>query len=152
MSALKATRAAQEVLCSEFVFNFDDTFVDINGVSKTFGAGGVAVALVADIIKLPKGAQIVGGDLVVETQGVGPTAYTAALGIAGDTACYLAANDLLAASSTRTALLLTKPLASNTGTDIRITMVNSVAAATAGKVRITVLWKLDGRATTAVPN
>ena len=152
MSLIQPTRTAQRVLCSEYVFNFNDTVVDINGVTKDYGSATIASAPVADIIKLPKGAEIVGGHLVVETQGAGPTAYTVALGVAGNAACYLAASDLLAAANTRYPLLLTSTLASNTGLNLRLTMVDSVAVATAGKFRITVLWKIDGKSDEVVPN
>lgn len=145
MAVLKAQRTSQDVLCAEFIFNYNDTAVDsVAGTSKTFGSV-YTDAIVFDCINLPTGAQIVGGDLVVETQGVGPTAYTLALGVAGNTACYLAATSLLTAASTRTALLLTAPIASNAGANIRATIASTVANASAGKFRITVLYKIDGR-------
>lgn len=145
MARLYPTRGSQPLQTSEFTFNFNDTAADsVSGTVKTFGSV-YTDAIVLDCIKLPPGAQIVGGDLVIETAGVGPTVYTAALGVEGNTACYLAATSLLAAANTRTALLLTTALASNTGKDIRLTIASTVANATAGKFRITVLWKLDGR-------
>lgn len=150
MAKIRAARGAQYVKSAEFIFNFDDTMVDIAGVAKDFGTT-IASAPVVDIINLPVGAQIVNGDLVVETQGVGPTTYTVALGIAGNTACYLAATSLLAAASTRTPLLLTSSLASIAGANVRMTMVDSVAAATAGRFRVTILYKLDGQINEAVP-
>mgnify|MGYP001371804100 CR=1 FL=1 len=152
MSLIRPTRSAQRVLCSEYIFNFNDTVVDINGATKDYGSATIASAPVADIIKLPLGAQIVGGDLVVVTAGVGPTAYTVKLGIAGNDACYLAASDLLAAANTRYALLLTTANASNAGADIRLTMVDSVAVSTAGKWKLTVLWKIDGKTDEVYPN
>jgi len=151
MAVKYATRSAQWPLVSEFIFSFDDTMLDITGVSKTFGAGGTAVNGIFDIIKLPPGAQILGGDLVVETQGVGPSPYTLKLGIAGSDAIYLAASDLLAVPNVRYALLLTTDLGSNTGLNVRMTMVNTGAAATAGKYRVTVFWKLDGKANEVYP-
>lgn len=145
MAVLKATRTSQDVLCAEFIFNYNDTAVDsVAGTSKTFGSV-YTDAIVFDCINLPTGAQIVGGDVVVETQGAGPTAYTLALGVAGNTACYLAATSLLTAAQTRSALLLTSPLASSAGANIRATIASTVANATAGKFRITVLYKIDGR-------
>lgn len=151
MAKLYATRGAQNVMNSEFIFNFNDTIVDINGATKDFGTT-IASAPVAHIINLPPGAQIIGGDLIVETQGVGPTAYTVALGVTGNTACYLAASSLLAAADTRYALLTTSLLASNTGLNILLTMVDSVAAATAGKFRISIQWKTDGKMNEATPS
>ena len=151
MAVKYATRSAQWPLVSEFIFSFDDTMLDITGASKTFGAGGTAVNGIFDIIKLPPGAQVLGGDLVVETQGVGPSPYTLKLGIAGGDAIYLAASDLLAVPNVRYALLLTTDLGSNTGLNVRMTMVNTGAAATAGKYRVTVFWKLDGKANEVYP-
>jgi hypothetical protein len=152
MARLYPTRGAQPVMSSEFVFSFNDTAADsVSGVVKTFGSvfGDV---IVFDCIPLPPGAQVVGGDLVVETAGVGPTVYTAALGVAGNTACYLAATSLLSAANTRTALLLTTALASNTGLNVRLTINSTVANASAGKFRVTIQWKMDGRQTDATPS
>jgi hypothetical protein len=145
MAVLKATRTSQDLLCAEFIFNYNDTATDsVAGTSKTFGSV-YTDAIVLDAINLPVGAEIVGGHLVVEAQGVGPTAYTVALGVAGNTACYLAATSLLTAANTRTALLLTSALASTDGSPVRLTIASTVANATAGKFRITVLYKKDGR-------
>lgn len=152
--ALKlATRSAQWPLVSEFIFSFDDTMLDINGVSKTFGAGGTAVNGVFDIIKLPPGAEVLGGQVVVELQSVGPSPYTAKLGVAGNDAIYLAAAtcDLLGAVNARYPILTTTTLGSNTGLNVRMTMVNTGAAATAGKWRVSVFWKLDGKANEVYP-
>lgn len=143
MAVLKAQRTSQDLLCAEFIFNYNDTATDsVAGTSKSFGST-YTDAIVFDCINLPVGAQIVGGDLVVETAGVGPTAYTAKLGIAGNDAIYLAATSLLATG--RTALLLTSPLGSNAGANVRLTIASTVANATAGKFRVTVLYKIDGR-------
>lgn len=145
MAVLKATRTSQDVLCAEFIFNFNDTAVDsVTGASKTFGSV-YTDAIILDCINLPVGAQILGGDLVVETQGAGPTAYTVKLGTAASDAIYLGATSLLTAANTRTALLLTSPLGSADGSPIRLTIASTVANATAGKFRISVLYKKDGR-------
>lgn len=154
MAKLVAARGAQPVLCSEFIFNFSDTMKDINGVEKTFGSV-FGDAGTFDIINLPPGAQVVGGDIVVETQGVGPTAYTINLGTSGGAAILASAFDLKGAVNARTALLLTTltgATSNNTGLNVRMAVTSSVANATAGKWRITVLWKLDGRVTEAYPS
>ena len=83
--------------------------------------------------------------MLVETQGVGPSTYTVKLGVAGDDATLLAASDLLAVINTRYAILLTKALTCNAGLNVRLTMVDAANAATAGKFRISILWKIDGR-------
>ena len=146
MALKKITRAAQWPLVAEFTASFSDTAKDaVTGAVKGFGTTA-AENLVLDAIALPQGAVVCGGEVIVETQGVGPTAYTVKLGVAGDDACFLAASDLLAAANTRYPLLLTKQLAVNDGKDLRLTMASTVAAATAGKFRIRVMYTIDGRA------
>lgn len=142
----KPTRTSQWPLMAEFNFSFNDTADDaITGRTKGFGTT-VAEDLILDAIALPQGAVVMGGELIVETAGVGPTVYTAKLGVAGDDACYLAVSDLKAAANTRYPLLLTKQLASNDGRNVRLTMASTVAVATAGRFRIRVFYTIDGRA------
>lgn len=143
MAKLIATRTSQDVLVAEFIFNYNDTAKDsVSGVEKTFGSV-FTDNIVFDAINIPVGAQILGGDMVVETAGAGPTAYTVAIGTAASASAYLAATSILAAG--RTALLLTAPLSSKDGSNIRVTVASTVANATAGKVRIAVMYKIDGR-------
>jgi hypothetical protein len=152
MSVLLATRQSQKIMSASFTFNYNDTAVDsVAGTSKTFGSV-YTDAIVFDCINLPVGAVVVGGELIVETQGVGPTAYTVALGVAGNTACYLAATSLLTAAHTRTALLLTTALASNAGANVRMTIASTVANASAGKFRIRLEYVIDGRGEDVNPN
>lgn len=146
MALKKITRAAQWPLVAEFTASFSDTAKDaVTGTVKGFGTT-IAENLILDAIALPQGAVVCGGEVIVETQGVGPTAYTVKLGVTGDDACFLAASDLLAAANTRYPLLLTKQLAANDGKDLRLTMASTVAVATAGKFRIRVMYTIDGRA------
>lgn len=149
MALLQQTRGSQPLQVSEFIFNFNDTMKDVNGAVKTMGSVYTDAGNF-EIIKLPPGAQIVGGDIVVETQGVGPTAYTINLGTSGGAAILASAFDLKGAVNARSALLLTTLTGATstlTGLDVRMAVTSSVANATAGKWRITVLWKLDGRTT-----
>lgn len=149
MALLQQTRGSQPLQVSEFIFSFNDTMKDVNGAVKTFGSVYTDAGNF-EIIKLPPGAQIVGGDIVVETQGVGPTAYTINLGTSGGAAILASAFDLKGAVNARTALLLTTLTGATstlTGLDVRMAVSSTVANATAGKWRITVLWKLDGRTT-----
>ena len=146
MSLLKATRTAQWPLLAEFTFNFDDTIVDVNGVTKTFGAT-YTDAVVANAINLPEGAVIVGGEVVVETAGVGPTAYTVSLGDSSSATRYANAVDLKTAA--RTALTLTGYRSSE---NLRLTIASSVANATAGKATVRVLYVIPGKANEVVPN
>lgn len=151
MALIRPTRGAQYVMCSEYAFNFNDTVVDINGVTKDYGSVTIASAPVADIINMPPFTEVVGGQISVITAGVGPTAYTIDLGVAGATTAYHSAFSLLGAAGTKAALTNGTPRASATGLNVRLTMVDSVAVATAGSWRISVLWKSDGKMNEATP-
>ena len=168
MAKLNAARTAQYPLVSEFVFNFNDYVTDsVDLVKKTFGsstaladaasavAGLTAPAgLVFDCLNLPQGATIVGGEVIVETAYAGAGAgATLSLGIAGSTTALVNAMDLdAAAAGSRTALTLTAPLVANAGTNLRLTTAGLTAAgATAGKVRIRVMFTVDGRAMETYP-
>lgn len=145
MSKLNAARSAQWPLVSEFTFNFDDTIVDVNGVVKSFGAN-FNDAVVANIINLPDGAVIIGGELAVEVAGVGPTAYTASLGDSVSPTRYANAVDLKTAG--RTALSLS---GFRTIENIRLSIGSTVANATAGKATVRVMYTLPNRANEVVP-
>lgn len=154
-----ASRTAQYPLIAEFVFNFNDWALDtVDGTKKTFGStpalsvdplepalnGPVANTVVFDAVPLPPGAVIVGGELIVETAYVGPTAATLSVGIAGATASLVSAADLKTAA--RTALLLTSSLQSNVaGNNVRLTFAYTVANATAGRARVRLMYTVDGR-------
>lgn len=148
MALLKATRGAQNPLVAEFVFNYNDTMKDTAGVEKTFGSV-YTDAGTFEVIPLPVGAVITGGEIIVETQGAGPTAYTASVGNSSSATAYLAATTLLSSSGTRTALT-GLGLGSNDGKNVRITIASTVANATAGKVRVRVEYTVDNRQTEAI--
>ena len=150
MAVKQATRGAQPVMSAEFNFSFDDTMKDINGVSKTFGSV-YTDAGVFDVINLPLGAIVVGGELIVENQGVGPTAYTASVGDSSSATAYLAATSLLAAANTRAALTGIN-LPDSGGKNIRVTIASTVANATAGKFRLRVEYITAGRVVDVNPN
>ena len=150
MPLIQATRGAQPVMSAEAVFSFNDTMRDVNGVVKTFGSV-FSDAGTFDIINLPIGAVVVGGELIVETAGVGPTAYTVAVGHSGSAAAFLAATDLKTAAGTRTALT-GLGLAANDGKNVRVTVASTVANASAGKFRLRVNYTTDGRITEVNPN
>ena len=150
MALKQATRGAQPVMSAEFDFSFNDTMKDVAGVTKTFGAA-FADAGVFDAINLPLGAVVVGGELIVEAAGVGPTAYTVAVGHSGSAAAFLAATDLKAVAGTRVALT-GLGLQANDGKNVRLTIASSVANATAGKFRLRVNYTTDGRITEVNPN
>ena len=162
-----ATRTAQSDLVAEFVFNFNDWVVDsVSGSKLTFGSTAITsvdptepgliagTGVTFDCVPMPAGAVIVGGSVIVETAFVGIGAgATLNVGVAGNITAYMAALDLDAATAgSRTALSLATPLASNNGQNIRLTTAGIVATATAGRVRIRVVYSVDGRATEAIGN
>lgn len=143
MALLKAARSTQYPMVAEFVFNFNDTMVDVNGVTKTFGSV-YTDAGTFEVIPLPIGAIITGGELIVETAGAGPTAYTVSVGNSSSATAYLAATSILSAG--RTALTgLGYNSVANVGGNVRIAIASTVANATAGKVRVRVEYTIDNR-------
>lgn len=150
MALKQATRGAQPVMSAEFDFSFNDTMKDVNGVTKTFGSV-YTDAGVFEVINLPLGAVVIGGDLIVEEQGVGPTAYTAAVGTSGSASAFLTATTLLSAAGTRVALT-GLGLAATDGKNVRVTIASTVANATAGKFRLRLEYVIDGRITEVNPN
>ena len=139
MALLKATRNAQWPLMAEFTFNFDDTMVDVNGVTKDFKTfGGNPVV---DVINLPANATVIGGELVVETAYTGTTVATVSIGDSASATRYGSAINLMSAA--RTALTLTG--FRGAGENLRLTFNLTVANATAGKATVRVLYTIQGR-------
>lgn len=137
MTLLKQNRTAQYPLVAEFTFNLTDTVVDIAGVTKAFSAA----APVFEPIALPMNAVVVGGDMTVETVSNDSSTATIAIGDSASASRYLAATNLKAAA--RTALTLTG--FRGAGENIRVTLANAGADATAGKVSIRVMYIIQGR-------
>lgn len=139
MALLKATRNAQWPLMAEFTFNFDDTMVDVNGVTKDFKTfGGNPVV---DAINLPANATVIGGELIVETAYTGTTVATVSIGDSGSATRYGSTVNLMSAA--RTALTLTG--FRGAGENLRLTFNLTVANATAGKATVRVLYTIQGR-------
>lgn len=159
MAKLFTTRGSQNVQVAEFVASWNDTMVDVNGALKDMGA--VTAGDIFKAISLPPNVEIIGGEMQVEVQGVGPTAYTVAVGRSADglaftEASLLAATDLKTAVGTRTALTLTDAdvnpgFQSAVPNDIFIQLVRSVAVATAGKFVLRVMFVQRGKIDEAVP-
>lgn len=135
MAKLNAARGAQYPLMAEFTFNFNDTIKATDGVVKALNA-----ALVADLIELPQGAVVVGGEIVVETADSASTTYTLSLGDSASATRY--ANAVSLKSAARTALTLTGFRATE---PIRATVAVSGSAPTAGKATVRVLFTIAGR-------
>lgn len=159
MSKLIATRTTQFVQAADFNFNYNDWVTDTVALTKvTLGAtvavadpngtvagltGAAANTVTFDCIPLPPGAVITGGEVIVETAFVGPTACTLSLGIAGALTGEENAVSLLATG--RTAVTLGTPLVSQGGQNLRLTYNYTVANATAGRVRIRIQYTIDGK-------
>lgn len=139
MAKLTQSRAAQTVLVQEYVFSFGDTVVDTAGASKNFYAFGGDPQF--DMFRMPVGAVVLGGDVIVETAYVGPTAATLSVGDSGSATKYANAVNLLA--NARTALTI--PAGVTSGLDVVGKLTLTVADATAGKVRVRIEYTIEGR-------
>jgi hypothetical protein len=146
MAKLSSTRGIQYPLVAEFTFNYNDTMVNTAGVSKDFGASNVAETNSFDIINLPYGAVVIGGEVVTET-----TFDTAGLDVTvGDATTgnrYLASTDVKTAG--RTALVPTGYVSD--GSAIRIS-VQCDDACTAGKATVRVMYTIRNRTNEVQPN
>lgn len=159
MKMLKS-RGAQWPLVVAIAFTFRNWVIDsVDQVSKTFGStvanstdpaqagltGPVANTIVFDMVALPPGAVITGGELIVETAWAGSTAATASIGSAGSPTALGNAIDLKATGRTALTLTALNALLFNDGGDVRVTLAYTVANATAGKARLDVQYIVDGR-------
>lgn len=144
MAALKATRVAQQVMEAEFTFTIGDTMTNTSGASDAFSS---AAAHAFDVINLPVGATVVGGDITTDTAFTGSTAYNVTVGDSASANRYLGTTDKTSAA--RTALVPTGYIGA--GENIRLTVTPTVAAATAGKITLRVLYTVLGRANEVVP-
>jgi hypothetical protein len=139
MATLKRTRAAQWPMTASFAFNIADADAMLN-------ASGVLTNLKAatgvfDVIPLPAGTRVVGGELIVEVVSNDTGTATLSVGDATSAVRYLGATTLKTAA--RTALVPT--IFVSTGEPIRITLANANGDATTGKVRLNVTFVKDGK-------
>ena len=146
MALKKPARTAQRPLVAEFTWNFDDTMVNTVGNTVDFGAanlGGAAGKF--DVINLPVGAVVIGGELIVETA-FDTAGYDITVGDSSSENRYLASTDVKALG--RTALVPTGY--HGTGQNIRITM-SSDDVCTTGKATLRVEFVIDGKAEEVYP-
>jgi hypothetical protein len=112
-------------------------YVDIAADDLASGAATKA-------IELPSGAVVIGGSVVVKTAFNTATSATLKVGDKVDAGRYTAAAvDLKTAALT--ALTLTG-YKHNVGESLQVTLTETGAAATAGKVRVQVTYYVEGRA------
>lgn len=143
MTLLKATRSAQWPLSATFQFTITDTFVDIAGVTKAFSAA----APVFEVINLPQNAVVIGGQIMVTTVSNDSSTATLAVGDSATANRYLAATSIKSAAATAFTVTGYEPA----GLNLRITLANAGADATAGTVRINVLYIIKDRANETYP-
>lgn len=157
MTKLLASRSAQWPLVQEFTFDVSTAVNDtmatvvgnvIGGASPHFQAtvqaiGGVhgGAGQIYEIFPLPVGATVIGGEVVVSTAVAGPTASTITIGDSDDADRYLGATNLKAAG--RTAMVPTGRVGN--GENVRMTITNTDAVATAGKVAVRLTYVMAGR-------
>lgn len=176
MAIKNRTRGAQYPLVAEYVFNYNDgqaylsavngpsvesnpksSVTDfgsgvqptglLSGVSYVTGGGGKTSYF--EVLALPVGAQVIGGDVQVETAYVGPATATAQFGDSATGTMYSGAVDIKTAA--RTALTVPAELTGTgathaaTGLDLRMTLVLGAGNASAGRVRVRVMYTIDGR-------
>ena len=155
-----ASRTAQYPLRAEFAVSYNEFAIDsVTGMKTTFGSSvanstdplepalNAGTGITFDVIPMPVGAVITGGELIVETAyvGIGSSA-TLSVGIAGNTTALVNVMDLdAAAAGSSLAFSLAAPLLSNNGQNLRLTIAGMTPAATAGKVRVRVHYTIDGR-------
>jgi hypothetical protein len=131
-------------LVAEFVASWDDTMVDINGAVKDFKTAGSSIF---EIIPLPPGAIVQGGEVVVETAWAGSTTAPITLGDSVNATRYLGSTSLAAAA--RTVLVPTGYVSQ--GENIRMAFAPTGALATAGKVSVKVSYVIRNRANEVNP-
>ena len=141
----KPTRAGQKVMSADFSFVIGDTMVNAAGVADAFAS---VAAHVFDVINLPVGAIIVGGEVVTDTAFVGSTAYNVKVGDATSDVRYLGVTDKTLAA--RTALVPTGFV--GTGENLRVTVTPTIAAATAGALTVRIQYVQSGRAEEVLGN
>jgi hypothetical protein len=125
---------------AEFTWSFDDTMVNSAGATVDFGVTTVGAANLFDVIKLPVGAIVIGGQLTVLTA-FDTAAYTIILGDTTTANRYLASADLKAVGTT--ALLMTG-FRNPTGLDLRLSIANTDVCTT-GVASLRVHYIIDGR-------
>lgn len=141
---LKKLPNAQYPIVGIFSFNFDDTMVNVAGVSKTFGDAAPGSF---DIMTPPPGSIVIGGSVKVETPAAGNTS-TVDVGDSDDTDRYTetAPVDLAVADAPFTAFdMLGNHKVYNGSQAIRITLANG-GALSALKAHIVIILATPGKA------
>lgn len=141
MATLKKAVGAQYPLRATFEYDVagSDTMLNINAVSTLFKAI-TASTPTYDIVPLPFGAQVIGGEVVVKVVSNDGGAATISVGDSASATRYLGATSTKALA--RTALVPTGYV--SLGEAIRITLANANGDATTGKVQVQVEFVIAG--------
>lgn len=140
MATKIATRSAQFPLVAEFTFNFDDLMVNTAGNLVDFGAanlGGAAGSF--DVINLPPGAVVVGGDISTDIA-FDTAGFDVIVGDSASANRYHAAADLKALG--RVPLLVTGY--ASLGEQIRLNFTSDDVCTT-GRMSLRVHYIIRGR-------
>lgn len=179
MAVTRRSRGAQYPLVQEYVFNYNDgaaylsalngasvqldpkaTITDFgsgaqptgmpNGVSYVASGGGTTRYY--EIFSLPVGAQVIGGDIHVESAYAGPATATISLGNSAAGTLYANAVDMKTAARTALTLPIDTGSGASTGADVRATIALGAGNATQGTVRLRVMYTMRNRVNEINPN
>lgn len=139
MAFTRRNNGRQWPLVAELVLELGKhNLTDVNGLARPLNGAG---ELVSDVIKLPPGAVVIGGDITVEQPSDDGGAPTVAVGDPGDPNRYRGPTSLTAASYTP---LIITGYRTN-GEDIRLTFAGGSGGAAAGRVAIRVMYVVLNR-------
>lgn len=138
MATKQASRGLQYPLVHTFEFDITDEMETTAGITQAF----LTAAGVYDAMLMPGSYQVIGGDITVVTASNDTGTATISIGDSGSATRYASAVNIKSAA--RTALTLTGAELTG-GENIRMTLANANGDATAGTVRITVMYIVPGR-------
>ena len=142
MALLNAARTAQSPLVATFTFDHADTMVNKAGVTGDFSA--VVAAQTFVVIPLPPGSVVIGGSVATTEAFTGATATNITIGDSGSANRYMA---LTSRQAVGISPLVHTGYVNETGLNIEMVFANTVGAATAGKITVTVQYVVVSRAT-----
>lgn len=149
MAKLTKLPNAQTVLSVVFDFNYSDTMVNTSGNEVMFGKLTSAANTTYDIATLPPGSVVVGGRVIVVTPFATSSANTVDVGDSDDLDRYTetGAIDLQDADAAASGFdMLGDGKVYTNGGNIRLTITNGTADATAGRAIVVVNFVVPGRA------
>lgn len=141
MATVTKSVGSQNIQSADFVFNLGaDAMLNSSGTLTNFKAA----AGIFDIMTLPPNHRVVGGDVVVSTVSNESGTATCKVGDDNDDDYYSNSTTVNMKSAARTALTPTGTT-HTVSRPIRVTLANQNGDATAGVVRVTVHFVVDGR-------